>query len=213
MKCKSCNKEFIKIVNSQKYCSLNCSKKIRKEQQKNWKKEHYQKHKIEISQKKKKFYQLNKEKIKEYRKKHYQKDKVKIKEYQTENKEKISKWQKEYQINPTGIYHFIKFGAKKRIIDFNLEKENFIKWYNNQKQECYYCSRTLEEIKKDNKESYLFKSRLSIDRKDNKKGYELNNIVLACGRCNHIKSNYFTAQEMLKIGKVLYTKGKNNENK
>jgi len=187
MKCKSCNKEFIKIVNSQKYCSLNCSKKIRKEQQKNWKKEHYQKHKIEISQKKKKFYQLN--------------------------KEKISKWQKEYQINPTGIYHFIKFGAKKRIIDFNLEKENFIKWYNNQKQECYYCSRTLEEIKKDNKESYLFKSRLSIDRKDNKKGYELNNIVLACGRCNHIKSNYFTAQEMLKIGKVLYTKGKNNENK
>ena len=45
--------------------------------------------------------------------------------------------------------------------------------------------------------------RFSIDRKKNGIGYSLDNIVLACSRCNSIKSDYFTEEEMLKIGNFI----------
>jgi len=81
----------------------------------------------------------------------------------------------------------------------------YIEWYNKQEQICYYCKRTLNEINQDTKEqSQNYKTRLSIDRKDSNKGYILNNIILACFRCNAIKSDYFTEQEMLKIGEIIY---------
>jgi len=51
--------------------------------------------------------------------------------------------------------------------------------------------------------------RLTIDRIDNNFGYKINNIVLACGRCNLIKSNFFSSKEMKEIGqKYVKTKWK-----
>ena len=44
---------------------------------------------------------------------------------------------------------------------------------------------------------------LSIDCKDNDLGYTIDNIVLACDRCNFIKSNIFTYEEMCFIGENL----------
>jgi 5-methylcytosine-specific restriction endonuclease McrA len=76
-----------------------------------------------------------------------------------------------------------------------------------QSQICYYCKRTLSEVKQDIKENIIFTNRLSIDRKDSFKGYSLDNIVLACYRCNTIKGRYFTEREMLKLAKTLYKKG------
>jgi 5-methylcytosine-specific restriction endonuclease McrA len=89
-------------------------------------------------------------------------------------------------------------------IVITITKEEFIAWYNNQEQKCYYCDRTLGEIKRDITEQKTHKNRLTIDRKDNNGGYSINNIALACRRCNEIKGNYFTENKMLEIGKILY---------
>jgi hypothetical protein len=49
-------------------------------------------------------------------------------------------------------------------------------------------------------------NRLTVDRLDNNKGYENGNLALSCMRCNGVKSDYFTEEEMLKIGKIIYDK-------
>ena len=105
----------------------------------------------------------------------------------------------------SGIYSKLKFSAKKRNITITFSKDEFINWYNQQEQRCYYCRRTIKETKTDiglNSSSY----RLSIDRKNNNKGYKLDNIVLACNRCNIIKGKFFTAPEMLIIAKEILNK-------
>jgi endogenous inhibitor of DNA gyrase (YacG/DUF329 family) len=103
-----------------------------------------------------------------------------------------------------GIYYLTRTRAKNRDIEFNITKEDFINWYDNQNKKCIYCDRTEEQIKssprmgKDRTER-----RLSIDRLDNNKGYEMGNIGLACKKCNMIKSSEFTYEEMLEIGKII----------
>ena len=47
--------------------------------------------------------------------------------------------------------------------------------------------------------------------KDNSIGYNISNIVLSCRRCNSVKSDYFTEEEMIRIGKLLYYKKEQNE--
>jgi 5-methylcytosine-specific restriction endonuclease McrA len=121
-------------------------------------------------------------------------------DYYKEHKKEIRK----YRVTAIGIFQKIKSKAKIRDRKFSIGKENFIKWYDNQEKKCYYCNRTLLEIKHDTREKKQGKGRLSIDRKNNNKGYELDNIVLACYRCNTIKGDYFTEQEMLEIGKIIY---------
>ena len=105
----------------------------------------------------------------------------------------------------SGIFSHLKFSAKKRNIEFKILKDKFVIWYNNQQKICYYCGRSIEETKNDiglNSKNY----RLSIDRKNNTEGYELNNIVLACNRCNNIKGSYFSSDEMLIIAKEILNK-------
>jgi len=43
-------------------------------------------------------------------------------------------------------------------------------------------------------------ARLTVDRIDNSLSYSGENIVLSCPRCNMIKSNYFSFEEMREIG-------------
>jgi len=173
--CPICNKEFTAIKPAEKLCSEECIKKMIVITRKIWNKNHRK----EINSR-----------MKKYRKVHI---------------EEIHKSKKIYYQSIPGIWTMSKFGAKQRNIDFLITKEEFINWYNNQKQECYYCGRSLEELKQDN---LGHDNRLSIDRKDNSKGYTLDNIVLACFRCNFTKSNYFTEQEMLKIGSIIRNKEK-----
>lgn len=91
----------------------------------------------------------------------------------------------------------IKGSAKAREIFFNIKIYEFIKWVIKQKDRCSYCGLSLEEAIKFNAGMKNF----SIDRIDNNKGYELDNICFACNRCNNVKSNVFSAEEMIKIGK------------
>lgn len=111
-------------------------------------------------------------------------------------KEKHEYWQK-YSLLPRRIFSILRTSAHKRNNLFSITEEVFTKWYEKQIKKCVYCNRTAEESK-----DFTYR-RLSIDRKDNNKGYELNNLVLACYRCNVIKSNIFTYDEMLEIGKLL----------
>ena len=174
---------------------------------KKWQREYYQKNKDnpEYQQMKKnnakKSYLKNKDKILE-----------KTKEYREKNKEKYNEYRREYRkYNANGIYSVIKEGLIKRnkTIDFLVITQNeFVEWYNSQEKKCHYCSRNIEEIKNSNDAFNKKIYRLTIDRKNNDIGYTKENICLCCYRCNSIKSDYFTEEEMLKIGKIIEDKNK-----
>ncbi|KKL05797.1 hypothetical protein LCGC14_2602460, partial [marine sediment metagenome] len=108
-----------------------------------------------------------------------------------------------YYHSTKGIYNQLKTTAKRKQIDFKLNKKLFIRWYNKQIKICIYCKRLEFQVIKDYNGRH---NRLTIDRKDNKKGYKLNNITLCCHKCNTIKGDVFTYKEMIKIGKILKNK-------
>lgn len=131
------------------------------------------------------------------------------KEYRQKHRKELVEWNRKYrQNNPRYIFQTIRHGLKKRPnIELKITIDEFINWYIKLDKKCFYCKRTFKEILQREKDTFCKKfTRLSIDRIDNKKGYEKNNLVLSCFRCNKIKSNYFTKDEMLKIGKIIYTK-------
>jgi len=181
-----------------------------KEELKEYFKKHYQEHKKEIAIKQKQYCQEHKQEVKERIKK-YQKT-PKFMEYQKKyyqtNKEKIGvnhkNYMEKYRQTSIAIYQILRWSAKKRNIDFLITLEDFKLWYNNQEQKCYYCNRTLNEIQQDIRENDKYNHRLTIDRKDNAKGYSLDNITLACYRCNTIKGDYFTEKEMVEIGRIVF---------
>ena len=85
----------------------------------------------------------------------------------------------------------IKSRSKQYGLEFDLSKSSFTEWYNLQKKQCHYCGVSAEELKKTGRK----KNMLTIDRKNNAIGYRLDNICLACFRCNNMKSNFFTEAE------------------
>lgn len=106
----------------------------------------------------------------------------------------------------------LSYRAKARGIGFELELGAFEEWFAEQKQECTYCGITFDEMQKtSDKMLARFNKTFSVDRKDNDGAYEIKNIVLACNRCNFIKGDYFTYQEMLEIAEK-YVKHKNKSN-
>jgi 5-methylcytosine-specific restriction endonuclease McrA len=91
--------------------------------------------------------------------------------------------------------------SRRRGVAFSLDKDAFIVWYCEQPRECTYCG--IPEMherfpKSDAKREY----RLQVDRKDNTLGYELANLTLACPRCNTVKSDVLTFDEMLFMGRT-----------
>jgi len=65
--------------------------------------------------------------------------------------------------------------------------------------ECHYCGIT--KLEAETLEGFFNETtkRLTVDCKDNDLGYRIDNIVLACHKCNFIKSNIFTHDEMVEI--------------
>lgn len=86
-----------------------------------------------------------------------------------------------------------------------MMKETFVDWYKNQEKKCHYCDVT-ESIA-----IYQFKRRLHIDRKSSATGYVIENICLACTRCNLVKNKYLTEQQMKWVADNLF-KGKDLSN-
>ena len=117
------------------------------------------------------------------------------------NRERHRKHQLVFQNSPKGVYKIlkrkIKFGGKK---SFDLEQQEFIEWYEKSIKKCSYCKITQKEWNSLNNPYSKRYIRLTVDRKNSNIGYQINNIVLACFRCNIIKSDIITYEEMIEIG-------------
>ncbi len=104
---------------------------------------------------------------------------------------------------PSSILATIRRNARYRNETFSLTPKSFADWYNSQEKVCCYCDIPIERLAISDKGKKLSK-RLSVDRIDNDKGYEIDNIALSCLKCNFIKSNILTAQEMREIGQKYF---------
>jgi hypothetical protein len=115
-----------------------------------------------------------KEKRSLYQKKRYklQKDKIleKGRKWRENNKEKSKETQRNYYQSPKGKYGSYKNGAKERNINFDLTFNDFIGYW---QLPCNYCGNDIVTI--------------GIDRIDSSIGYEKNNIVPCCEKCNRMK--------------------------
>ena len=150
----------------------------------------------------KNYYLENKEKLLKRANLYYKNNKTKAlaqrKVHRNKNVEYYKKKSHDWFQTTKGIFT----GLKSRFTERDtLTFEEFRDWYDSQEKKCTYCTQSLLEIQL--VPDILNKERLSIDRKDNAKGYTLENITLACLRCNAIKSNFFTFDQMLEVGKIV----------
>ena len=111
---------------------------------------------------------------------------------------------------PESVYRYIyekyQYSAKTRNIDFNLSKEEHLEII---KQNCYYCG-SEPELKQPHKGKGKYVGvpvpYNGIDRIDSNVGYEVDNCVSCCTRCNYMKSDMdvslFT-EHILKIANYL----------
>ena len=117
------------------------------------------------------------------------------------NKTRSRAWSK----TPSGIYSVISgrvnFRNKlKKYHQLHIKKGEFIEWYNAQEKVCVYCGINEEELQTLPDEFNNNSRRLTIDCKSGDLGYALENIVLACWRCNLIKGDLLSYEEMKYIG-------------
>jgi 5-methylcytosine-specific restriction endonuclease McrA len=71
---------------------------------------------------------------------------------------------------------------------------------------CHYCGIAERDFLMIWGEFYGSKRRgstLEVDRKDNNRGYEIDNCVLACAVCNNAKSDKFSYDEFISVGKII----------
>lgn len=112
-----------------------------------------------------------------------------------EKSEKGRKYRKEYgkwrRTTIEGRYNHYKSSAKEKGRDFKLSKEEFEKLVS---LPCFYCNFS-------GKTGIIQK--MGLDRIDNNKGYLINNVVPCCTLCNMTRSNNFTKDEFILIGKVI----------
>jgi len=83
---------------------------------------------------------------------------------------------------------------------FNISKEDYLKWYKSQPRVCGYCGLPESEIKNIDDKFLKPTKRLTVDCKNNALGYINGNLVLSCRRCNSLKLDFFTYEEMCYIG-------------
>jgi hypothetical protein len=81
------------------------------------------------------------------------------------------------------IFSGYKASAKRRNLNFCLSKEEFKKLI---KENCFYCGKEPCQIKKSKKGNGEFVYN-GLDRIDSSKGYNMNNVVPCCGKCNESK--------------------------
>lgn len=66
--------------------------------------------------------------------------------------------------------------------------------------ECHYCDESVYWTKH---YTGLRRGGYNLDRKDNNLGYTKDNVVVCCKRCNYGKSQFFTYDEWVEIGKLI----------
>lgn len=83
----------------------------------------------------------------------------------------------------TKLYGGYKRKCKIQDLKFEL---NLIEFFNITQKNCYYCNRKPYQKYKTDEREFVYNG---LDRIDSKKGYEKENIVSCCGKCNMMKWN------------------------
>ena len=130
--------------------------------------------------------------------------KIMDREYRIKNGIKVYEtkqiWYLKNKKKPYQRWLRLKHTAKTRNLQFDITSDDFIKWYENIPKICTYCGIPQEHLSCPPIMFDRFHKELTFDRMNNEKGYYLDNITLACQRCNFIKSNILTFDEMMEIG-------------
>lgn len=87
---------------------------------------------------------------------------------------------RKYKRTTTGRYASLKVSAKRRGLQFALGLEAFLELVS---KPCVYC---------------FDAGRVGLDRIDNSLGYSADNVLPCCARCNRVRNNYFSVDEMHK---------------
>jgi len=97
------------------------------------------------------------------------------------------------------IYRAFCSSSKARGIDVSISFEDFLVFVNT--KECHYCGTNIdwEEYRDPKTTSY----RYFLDRKSSDLSYSASNLVVCCTLCNLTKSDKFTYEEFLRIGKII----------
>lgn len=122
----------------------------------------------------------------------------------------VEKHTKEIDINNVQIgvrhklYDEYKRNAKKRNIDFNLTFEEFDDITN---KKCHYCNSepkeiSLKHIKRYGNSSQPNITKNGIDRLDNELGYNIDNCVPCCEKCNKIKRDMSLEDFIEQVNKI-----------
>lgn len=116
-----------------------------------------------------------------------------------------SKYGKEYREknkhNPDLIYKKLKFNSINFGKKFTITLNEFKAWYLKQPLKCGYCDLPEYELKNvDDTFIKISEDRLTVDCMDNEKGYANGNLVMSCRRCNCLKSDFLSYEQMRYIG-------------
>ena len=133
--------------------------------------------------------------------------------------EDINRWYKsdrynEIQDRKSFLENKLKQAQELEDENFNITGEllyQFFDWYENEPKSCFYCDLEqswLEELHYQsghiNKRYPKRGKSLEIDRKDSDKPYsDIQNLVLACYWCNNAKTDTFSAEEFIPVGKEI----------
>ena len=109
-------------------------------------------------------------------------------------------YRKNNKNNPDAIYKTFKWNAKNFGKDITITRQQFKEWYNKQSHKCAYCDISEEDVVKLTDSYNSLNERLTIDCVDNYAGYIKENLVLACRRCNNMKSDLLNFEQMRYIG-------------
>lgn len=96
------------------------------------------------------------------------------------------------------LFRCYKYNAKKRNIEFNLEKEYFLEIT---QRICFYCGDKPNNIMKNNCNTgeYIYNG---VDRIDSSLGYIRNNVVPCCKKCNGMKMDISLEDWLKQINKI-----------
>lgn len=94
----------------------------------------------------------------------------------------------DYSRTPRGQYTNARAIAKRRNLSFDITRSQYADL---RSEPCRYCGGDLPP------------TGVGLDRLDNASGYLLSNVVPSCGLCNHVRSDHFTHEEMLTLGRVI----------
>ncbi len=101
-----------------------------------------------------------------------------------------------HKSNKRSQFSTLKMNAHRRGIEMYFTEDIFREWIDSQLQMCYYCEATVADLRSRYEGK---KTCLTVDRKNSSCGYGLDNVCLACFRCNAMKSNFFSCSEWMEI--------------